>query len=337
MTLNYLEIFDRSRSGQALEKDQWDMERIVLPVRRLVKDYWMDWDSRQVIPENGDMVDRIFQAGMELAVSAGIFCLPTDRVIAFSLAEIEETMRHAPRTLQMGEGQDARQLFARGIMDERLPLVWAGNPGAPTPEELFLPSVLSWVQEPIVDLATCGCLTQVDGRVIESGNLMEIHAARQELRLLREALRNVGRPGMGLLAGQSAGTEVGDLAITHPDYLRSVDAHLVTLFNELMIDRVNMSRAYNSVGYGMRNASLATVMVGGLGATRRARRLCRWLHSCWRTWSAGRITTSCIPSISAMSPPARALCCGCNLRLHRLSPETRPASSWAISTRRAAR
>jgi methylamine--corrinoid protein Co-methyltransferase len=39
----------------------------------------------------------------------------------------------------------------------------------------------------------------------------------------------------------------------------------VALFNELIIDRVNMSRALNAEGYGMRNASLATVMVGGLG------------------------------------------------------------------------
>jgi methylamine--corrinoid protein Co-methyltransferase len=37
------------------------------------------------------------------------------------------------------------------------------------------------------------------------------------------------------------------------------------MFNELIIDQVNMARAQNSVEYGMRNASLATVMVGGLG------------------------------------------------------------------------
>ena len=70
---------------------------------------------------------------------------------------------------------------------------------------------------------------------------------------------------MGLLAGQSAVTELGDLAISHPDYLRPVDSHLVALFNELIIDQINMSRALNSVEYGMRNASLAAVMVGGLG------------------------------------------------------------------------
>jgi methylamine--corrinoid protein Co-methyltransferase len=54
----------------------------------------------------------------------------------------------------MGEGKDARTLYARKIQDERLPLVWAGNPGVPTPEDIFQPMVMSWMQEPLVDLAT---------------------------------------------------------------------------------------------------------------------------------------------------------------------------------------
>jgi methylamine--corrinoid protein Co-methyltransferase len=37
------------------------------------------------------------------------------------------------------------------------------------------------------------------------------------------------------------------------------------MFNELIIDHGNMARVMNAEGYGMRNASLATVMVGGLG------------------------------------------------------------------------
>ena len=53
----------------------------------------------------------------------------------------------------------ARTLFPRKIMDERPPLVWAGNPGAPTPQALFIPCVKSWAQEPIVDLITCGSIT----------------------------------------------------------------------------------------------------------------------------------------------------------------------------------
>jgi len=69
---------------------------------------------------------------------------------------------------------------------------------------------------------------------------------------------------MGMLAGQSSVTEIGDLSIAHPDYLRPHDAHLVPLLNELAFDERNIFRVVNSLDYGMRNASLACVMVGGL-------------------------------------------------------------------------
>ncbi|HUV15579.1 MAG TPA: monomethylamine:corrinoid methyltransferase [Pelolinea sp.] len=265
MINSYLEIWDRTKSGPVVQKTDWDLEQIVLPVKRLEEKYALTWDRHQVIPENNALLDRLFVAGLDLAVSSGIYCISTGRVIRFSREEIITAMNHAPQRLLMGEGEDTRWLYARHVMDDRLPLVWAGNPGAPTPEELFIPCVKSWMQEPIVDMATCGSLTHVNNRPVESGNLFEIQAARLELMYLRKALDDVGRTGMGLLAGQSTVTEIGDLAISHPDYLRKTDAHLVALFNELMIDQVNMTRALNSVDYGMRNASLATVMVGGLG------------------------------------------------------------------------
>jgi methylamine--corrinoid protein Co-methyltransferase len=262
---SYLEVLDRSKTGQEVSKETWDMDHIVLPVRNLVKKHNLTWDKAHAVPQDNDLIDRLFLAGMELALTSGIYCMNTGHIIKFSEDELRQGLERLPQELVMGEGDDARTLFPRRIMDERPPLVWAGNPGAPTPEELFAPCAKSWMQEPIVDLATCGSITHVDGRAVESGTPMEIQAARWELHVLRESLKRVGRPGMGLLAGQSAVTELGDLAISHPNYLRPTDAHLVALFNELIIDQVNMARALNSVEYGMRNASLATVMVGGLG------------------------------------------------------------------------
>jgi methylamine---corrinoid protein Co-methyltransferase len=262
---SYLDILDRSKSGQLLQKNNWDMDCIILPVIRLVEKYQLSWDKENAVPNDPALIDRLYQAGFELAAESGIYCISTGRVINFTRQELTDGIKNMPQRLLMGAGEDERWLFSRDIMDPRPPIIWAGNPGAPTPEELFIPCVKSWMQEPIVDLATCGSITHVDGRMVETGSLMEIHAARWELNELRTALQDVGRPGMGLLAGQSAVTELGDLAISHPDYLRPTDAHLVALFNELIIDDINMARALNSVAYGMRNASLATVMVGGFG------------------------------------------------------------------------
>jgi methylamine--corrinoid protein Co-methyltransferase len=265
MVNSYSEIWKRSVSGRQVGKSDWDLEHLVLPVRRLVSEYELTWDKQTAIPTDTSVVDRLFAAGLELAEMSGVYCISTSRVIRFSQDEIVSAMVRAPRRLSMGTGEDIRWLFAREVEDSRPPIIWAGNPGAPTPEDIFLPCVKSWMQEPIVDLATCGSLTETGLGNNLSGNIWEIQAARRELSLLRRALNETGRPGMGLLAAQSAVTEIGDLAVSRPDYLRPDDAHLVAMFNELIIDQVNMARAQNSVEYGMRNASLATVMVGGLG------------------------------------------------------------------------
>ncbi|MDZ4159371.1 MAG: monomethylamine:corrinoid methyltransferase [Anaerolineaceae bacterium] len=261
----YLDLIARADEGAVVNKRDWDFEHVLMTVRRLVKKYELGWDKQLIIPSEPDVADRIFQAGMELAQSIGVFLISSGRILRFDRAELEEGVRQAPQTLLMGEGKDARTLIARRILDPRPPLVWAGNPGVPTPEGLFLPMVMSWMQEPIVDLATCGSLPEVDGHPVRTGEAGEIAATRRELHYLREGLRRVGRDGMGLLAAQSSVSELGDLAVAHPDYLRPCDAHLVPMLNELTMDKHNITRVVNSIEYGMRNASLATAMIGGLG------------------------------------------------------------------------
>lgn len=263
--LNYLEILDRANSGPYISEENWDLEKVAMTTARLVRKYKLAWDPEQIITDDPGLADAVFEAGLELAKEIGCYSRSTERIIQFDPGELEEGLRRMPQHLVMGEGKDARTLFPRGIMDSRLPLVWAGNPGTPHPEELFKPSVISWAQEPIVDLITCGTLTHISGREIRTGDPLEILATRRELQLLRQALREVGRPGMGMLAAQSSVSELGDLAVAHPDYLRPRDSHLIPMLNELKMDRRNIARVVNSLEYGMVNASLVCVIVGGLG------------------------------------------------------------------------
>ncbi len=264
MACNYLGFIERAQTGPMVKKEDWDLDQIALTTKRLVKKYNITWNPEEVVPNNPDLADRVFQAGLELAQTVGVYHSSTGRVIQFEDTELENALRSVPQTLVMGEGPDARTLYARKVLDPRPPLVWAGNPGVPTPEALFQPMVMSWMQEPIVDLITCGSLPQVDGYEVRTAEPTEMIATRRELDLLREGLRKVGRPGMGMLAAQSSVSELGDLSASHPDYLRPCDSHLVPMLNEMIVDNRNIARAVNSIEYGMRNASLACVMVGGL-------------------------------------------------------------------------
>jgi len=232
---------------------------------RLVRKYRLAWNPQEIVTDDPALADAVFEAGFELARQIGCYFRSTERVVMFDERELLQGLARMPQTLVLGEGTDARTLYARRIMDDRPPLVWAGNPGAPHPEALFQASVISWAKEPIVDLITCGSLSHVDGREIRTGGPLEILATRRELTYLRDALNQVGRPGMGMLAAQSSVSELGDLAVANPDYLRRCDAHLVPMSNELKMDHRNVARAVNSIDYGMRNAALVCVIVGGLG------------------------------------------------------------------------
>jgi methylamine--corrinoid protein Co-methyltransferase len=259
-----LDLLDRSAAGEPMVVADWDFA-VAMATRRLVKKYGLDWDRRRVINDDPARASAIFDAAFDLAVELGVYNYSTGRVVRFTPEELLMGLRRSPRSLILGEGKDARLLTDRKVCDARPPLAWAGTPGTPIPEHLFLPMAISYAQEPLVDMMTCGTLTHVDGRVVETGSPLEIVATRRELQYLREAQRRAGRPGIGLLAAQSSVSELGDLAVAHPDYLRPCDAHLVPMLNELKIENGNIARAVNSLEYGMLNASLACVIVGGMG------------------------------------------------------------------------
>src|ERR1051325_10443989 len=262
---NYLEILDRAHNGPYISEENWDLDKIAMTTKRLVKKYKLEWNKDELVTDDASLSEGIFKAGYELAVELGAYSRSTERVIQISQDEIDEGLRDMPQEMVMGEGKDARTLYARRLNDERAPLTFGGSPGTPIPERIFLANVISYMQEPLIDLATCGTLVEVDGCEVRTGNPIEIVSTRRELQYMRQGLKRAGRAGMGMLAAQSSVSELGDLAAAHPDYLRPCDSHLVPMLNEMKMDFRNVSRAVNSLEYGMVNASLPCVIVGGLG------------------------------------------------------------------------
>jgi len=265
MVPGFLEVCERSYTGPRLGKDDWDIERIVMGVQAKVEEYRLAWDRQEVIPRDGELLASLFKAARALIVDTGVYNMSTGRVIRFTGEEVDAGNAGMRKSLVMGEGKDAYTLVARGIEDPRAPAIWAGNPGCPTPESLFLPIIQSVVKEPVIDLLTCGSLVDVDGFEVRRGEPTEVMAVARETQYLRRALEEVGRPGMGILGAESSTSEVGDFSAMRPDLLRRCDSHLVAMFNELIVDQGNLVRATAGLQYGIRNASLACTMLGGLG------------------------------------------------------------------------
>ena len=211
----FLELCQRGQTGEKVAKNDWDLDYVIDTVMELKDDYEFDWDKQVIIPQDEQLFKDMFEASKKLIQEIGMYNLSTQRIISFTEEEIEEGIKNMKTSLVMGEGKDAVTLVARKVEDTREPIIWAGNPGCPTPERLFLPIVQSVAKEPLIDLMTCGSLIDVDGYPVRNADVTEIFAVRRELQYLHQALKEVGREGMGLLAAESAVTEIGDLAATY--------------------------------------------------------------------------------------------------------------------------
>jgi methylamine--corrinoid protein Co-methyltransferase len=258
-------VLDLSTSGEYLDEETWDLERVAITTRQMVKKYSISWDPLNPIPSDPNLLESIFHAGIELASLLGVYVRDTQRIVKYTSDEILLGLETMPTELTMGDGKDIRTLFSRKVMDDRPPLVWGGSPGTSLPEDMFLAIETSYASENNIDMLSTGSLASVDGREVRTGTPLELLATQRELSLLRKAIENAGRPGMGLMGAESSVSAYGDLSVANPRFLRSSDAHLIPMQNELKVDHTSLMKAANSIEYGMRNSSLACAVVGGLG------------------------------------------------------------------------
>ncbi|MEN3034846.1 MAG: monomethylamine:corrinoid methyltransferase [Candidatus Methanosuratincola sp.] len=257
------EVIDRTETGTYMEETEFDLKIVAKKCRELVKEYDIRYDPKQIITSDDSLADDVFEAGLRLALEAGIYCIDTKRVVKFDEYELKEGIISAPRRLIIGQNKDSRILYARGIEDERAPIICGGQAGAAIPEEWYLPMAISYMKEPLVDMINNGGLAVVEGRKVRTKTPLEIQATRRELSMLREAARRAGRPGISFIAAESSVSAMGDLAIASERYMRRTDSHLVALLNELKTDFDRISKVVNFYEYGAHNVTLVDPIIGG--------------------------------------------------------------------------
>ena len=58
--LNYLEVLDRANSGPYLSEENWDLEKVAMTARRLVKKYKVEYDPNEVVTSDPAIADAIY-------------------------------------------------------------------------------------------------------------------------------------------------------------------------------------------------------------------------------------------------------------------------------------
>lgn len=192
------DVYDRAKSGPKMDEKKWDFEVIPQTAKALKKKYGIKMDKKTIIPEDKDLIDKLFQAGLEMLEQCGIYCINTGRVIKYTRDEILHALHSAPDHFTYGEGAEAHLITPRSYDSRKPPIIQGGPTGSPCSEENFLAIHQAYAQEPIVDTIVDGVLQTINGHDPQPGTPWELMAVRSEALQIREAMMRAGRTGMGL-------------------------------------------------------------------------------------------------------------------------------------------
>jgi methylamine--corrinoid protein Co-methyltransferase len=228
-----MDVIQRSLTGPLMDEDNFNDQHVTAGINRVVDQFEIKVDQKTIINQDDDLADRVWDAALDFLCECGVYCQTTNRVILFNKKEIEDILKYAPGSVTVGQGTDAVTEYAREVEDNRRPLLMGSSIGTPIEDEFFVPSMISYIQEPEVDVTMAPTLTSIYGYDIRTRSPLEILSSWREVELTLEAMRRAGRPGMAFTGVGSSISDVGQLSADGPGGLRQTDLHTFGIVSEL--------------------------------------------------------------------------------------------------------
>jgi methylamine--corrinoid protein Co-methyltransferase len=258
-----LEILHRAETGPIIEELDFESKLITATVKQLINKYEIKFDKNVIVPSDDDLADRIFQAGMELAVEVGMFCQDTNRRITWSETEYMEGLRSCPGNAIMGTGNDTVEIKARRPESESPPTVIGGPFGVPVPEDMFVPIMLSYAQEPLIDVIENPTIERVYGHPIKADSPWEVIAGWREAELSFETINRAGRPGMPIGCIEISPTALAQISAASWGGIRPSDWHHVSAPSEFKTNYDLLSKVAHIVRIGAHMEAYLNIIYGG--------------------------------------------------------------------------
>ncbi len=241
-----LGVLDKAENGPFIEEVDYDRQYIYKRIVELIKKYDVRWEKGTMVPADDALADRVFEAGMELARETGLYCLDTKRRMIWSRAELDGVLARAPRQVVIGQGNDTATITTRRPDEHSRVAVVGGAYGTQVPEELFVPIMLSYAQEPLLDFIDNASLVTTYGRPIRAGSPWEAVGCWQEAEMSFEVVNRAGRPGIAIGCAEDSPSAIGELATTTYGAFRQTDWHHASFVSEL---KVSYAELIKSVHY----------------------------------------------------------------------------------------
>lgn len=252
--IDVLDVQDRSENGKIMKEREYDMKLAML-ARKYAKEFKISYDSETLIPSDDSLADAAFEAGLNLFLDMGVYCIDTSRIISFTEEEVKDGMRDASDHVVFGSGRDRRMITHRQIEDRKGPFCTFSAVGTPYPSSLFQKVIESYAKEPLADTVSGPSLTELDGRLVRANTPSEVEAAIFNVIATKNAFRKVGRPGLGCHNLVGAAEKTGAIvAALRPEFgAQKTDGIYNAAVAELKIDyeRLNKVAFLKNTGFNM--------------------------------------------------------------------------------------
>ncbi|TQS84990.1 MAG: hypothetical protein A3208_06135 [Candidatus Methanoprimaticola hominis] len=192
------DVYERFVKGKKVKVEDWDYQITPQNLTALKEKYKIKIERDQIVPEDKDMINRLFQAGLEMLVTTGYYCQDLGRVMHVTEEEVWEGIKKTPTKLILGEGKDIARFYPRHGNSNVKPIIQGGPTGSPISEDVFVQVMQSYAQEGVVDTIVNGVMTTIEGKPAKTKTPYEIRATMAELRAVKEARVRAARPGMGV-------------------------------------------------------------------------------------------------------------------------------------------
>ena len=267
MRLPLWEILLRTKEGPIIEEKKFDLS-IFKKVQELQQKYDIKYDPEKPLDADGNLADRVYQAGVEFFLDIGTYCTTTRRVIKLTEQELQAEIASCPDELELGQGEDRVKVVHRDVEGDQEPIVVAGIQTIPfSNEEMMFKITKGCAMDYCIDGIWGGALLKIEGKYdVITGTPSEIYQYTKTVEIMREAIKAAGRPGMIII--NNAPTSLATIAMySEESGLRKTDGIESTGMSEVKVNYDDLNRCAFGLAHGIHIHGSHSSVIGGFSAT----------------------------------------------------------------------
>lgn len=198
----FIDYWSRATDGEICFVDDFDKKVYWPKLKEITKRWGIEYNPKRQVPTRAedDMLDRLWQAGIDMVLEVGVLCVDTRRIMRFTRKEIEDTVANCNDTWTVGTGKDRVSAKHRGFEDYdhiNNPVSVLGRILGPVSQDIYHQIAMSYAQVAEMDMCHFqGNLTEIYGQPITPGSPWEMLAEMWSVAQVKDVCRQVSRPGL---------------------------------------------------------------------------------------------------------------------------------------------